>query len=80
MTWTTRITIGKNLSDDNSIETGDNTNNSSIDSTEDANIKKGIEKCSISTTASAKNNSIGVNNEVDTITNDGDESALAHPN
>ena len=38
MTSTTRTTIGKNMSDGNSIETGDNTNNSSIDSTEDVNI------------------------------------------
>ena len=27
-----------------------------------------------------KNNSIGVNNEVDTNTDDGDESVIAHPN
>ena len=51
----------------------------STDSTEDANRKKGIEKCNISTAASTKNNSISVSNEVDTTTDDGDESAIAHP-
>ena len=72
--------FGKNMSDENSFETRDNTNNSSIDNTQDANIKKGIKKCKISTIASAKNNSIGVNNEVDIITNDSSESAIVHPN
>ena len=68
------------MRNDDSTESGENTNNSSIDNTEDANVKKGIEKCNRSTTASTKNNSIGVNNEVDTITNNGDESVIAHPN
>jgi len=68
------------MGDDNSTETGDNTNNSSTDNTEDTNIKKGIEKCNMSTTASTKNNSISVNNEADITTDDGDECTVAHPN
>ena len=70
----------KKMSDAISIETGDNINNSSIDSTEDVNMTKGIEKCSISRTASTKNNSTGVNNDADTITNDDGKSVITSQN
>ena len=42
ITWTT-TNIDENMRDDNSTETGDNTNNSSTDNSEDTSVKKGIE-------------------------------------
>ena len=68
------------MKDDNCPETKDNRNNSSIDNTEETNIKKGIEKCKIGTTASMNNKSIIATNEVGTTTDDDHQSVVATPN
>ena len=68
------------MRDDKSTQTGDNTNNSSTGNTEDTSVKKGIEQYNITTTASTKSNSIGANNEVDTTTDNGNQSTTASPN